>query len=217
MIIGDASGREMMRAADAWAEKHLPSQLHTMPPRIVPMETLPKSNLRGPLSVSQEYRDKYNKDKEAEKARIEQERLALEEKERKALMKKEEDQRKQNELKFMQMLSKRDRLRLKLEKLDPRKKKDSNKIAEINARLLSLDRKIQEAKDSGMINEHDLRTGSKLQRFWEAVKNRTKKIWKKIKKFCKKHRDVIMDIVRVVLPVILTKISFLLFSKVIKV
>ena len=216
MIIGDASGKEMMRAADAYMQENHPSELHKMPPRVVPVPTLDSPNIRGPLNVSPEYREEFYRNKEAEKSRKEKERMEKEEKDRLNAIKLEESQRQKAEFKYMNMITKRDRLRLKLENLNPRKKKNARKIAEIKAELLRLDRKIEEAQTDGSI----IITGkkrSRFRRFWENVKLKARKKWKKVKRFFRKHKETIIEIASIIVPVLLGKIGYTFFKRVLRI
>ena len=208
MFIGNQTSIEIMRRAEGLRKKHNPSQLRKMPKRKKPMPTLNSNpNIRGPLEVTQEYRDNY------EKQQLEEKR-SNEEKERRSA----EAKRRADEHSYMQMIAKRKRFELVLDDLDPKKKKDSIKIAEINAKLLNLDRKIKRYQVELGIDPNNInKSSSKLRNFWEAIKKKSKKVWKKVKKFFKRNKDTIYEILMIITPVFFGKALLFLGKKLLKI
>lgn len=173
---------DIFRIADQEMKRRYPEdQRPHRAPRILPMETIQSNpNIRGPLSVTQEYTDNWNRSKAEEK------------------QKKHHDY----ERDLIKKLAERERLRSKLTELDPSKKKQSRKIAAFNVQLKNLESSIKQIqKDSG-INMDTLDYGTKLGRFWSKLKKKGKKLLKKIKKFYKDNQGLIEGVLAVVIPIV---------------
>lgn len=153
------------------------------------------STIRGPLSVTPEYKEVKDKEKK----------------------KKKEAEMAVNELDLAQLLSKKARLEAKLAQLNPAKKKDAAEMAQINIKLRRNAEKIEQAKErSGITDFSELNQGSKLRRFWERVKKGCSKIVKRVKKWYKEHKEMVDGFSIVALPIIglslLKKVVFKLFG-----
>lgn len=179
---------EVFRIADRLTEKERMAErakIVTRKPRIIPMPTIDSNpNVEGPLHVSQDFKDAYYQ-KKVENVKKE---------------------KREYEKDLMACLAKKERLQYKLTRLDPRKKKDSKKVVSVNFQLRDLNERIvQLQKDSG-INLDKLDCESKLGKIWGRVKTVVSKIFKKVTKFLKKHRDAIEGVLLVALPIIGTAI-----------
>lgn len=110
------------------------------------------------------------------------------------------------QIEIMQCLAKRDRLLAKLATLDPAKKKDSKKIVNINIKLKDLDLEIDALQREVGTDLNSLNHGSKFQRKWETFKKRVRKRFKKIKRWFKDNKELVLGIAAIVIPGILSLI-----------
>ena len=147
-------------------------------------------NIDGPMHVTQEWYDK--------------------QKEKKA--RKREKQKKEMEVEMIQLIARQDMLRRKLKGLDPGKKKDSKKIADINIQLKTISTDLKMLETQSGIHIDELENGTKLGRFVENIKRKIKKTAKKFKKFCKRNSELVFGICSIVLPVIGSFIGKLIFK-----
>lgn len=172
---------EVFKIADrAMEEKFKPVKVVTAP-REVPMPRIHGCpGAIGPLFVTE---DVYVKQKEK-------------------MMIKREQEKKEMELEIIKLLAQRDRLRLKLGELDPSKKSNSKKIVNYNARLRQIDADLKMWETQSGIHIDELDQGSKIGRFLGQLKSYTKKIGKRIKKFYKRHEDLINGLASIILPVV---------------
>jgi hypothetical protein len=146
-------------------------------PRIVKMPTIGSNpNIEGPLKVTQEFKDEWKR----EQARLE-------------AIKKRNEQRITEE-KLLKLFAKRKFLKLRLNDLNPDKYKNIPKITGIKIQIKDTEDQIREIQEKSGIKFEDIDNDSPLRNFWEKITQVTKKIVKKVKKFIKKHSDVIEGI-----------------------
>lgn len=172
---------DVFKIADkAMEEKFKPVKVVTAP-REVPMPRIHGCpGAIGPLFVTE---DVYVKQKEK-------------------MMIKREQEKKEMELEIIKLLAQRDRLRLKLGELDPAKKSNAKKIVNYNARLRQIDADLKMWETQSGIHIDELDQGSKIGRFLGQLKSYTKKIGKRVKKFYKRHEDLINGLASIILPVV---------------
>lgn len=110
------------------------------------------------------------------------------------------------QIEIMQMIAERDRLRYKIGQLDPSKKKDAMKIAALNVKLRDTIEGIDALCDLYEINLNTLDEGSKLGRFVGKLKKIYKKVRKKVKRFYKDNKELIVGIASIVIPAVLAAV-----------
>lgn len=110
------------------------------------------------------------------------------------------------QIEIMQCLAKRDRILAKLAALDPAKKKDAKKIVKLNIKLKDLDLEIDALQREVGTDLNKLNHGTKWQRRWQTFKKRVKKTFKKVKRWCKDNKELIIGVASVVIPAILSLI-----------
>lgn len=120
--------------------------------------------------------------------------------EKKKRMAKKAKERKELQIEMMQLLSQRDRLRIKLEELDPSKKKDSKKIVAINEKLKNIDAELKMLQMESGVNLEALDQGTKFGRFVGRLKRTWKRAVKKVKKFYKRNKELIIGVAAIALP-----------------
>jgi hypothetical protein len=180
--IGDVPA--IFRFADMQAKKERMNNVNErrqrLGPRTKPVPRIQSSEtIRGPLFVTQEYKDAKNKEKK----------------------KKRDAEKLEQELDLAQLLSKKARWEARLAVLNPAKKKDSEEMARLNIKLRRNEERIEEAKEvSGITDFNELKQGSKLARFWERTKARVSKVVKTVKKWFKKHSEAIEGAAIIALP-----------------
>ena len=111
---------------------------------------------------------------------------------------------KEMQIEMMQLIGKRDRLRKKLGELDPAKKKESRKIVFINVQLKDIDADLKMLQMQSGINLNELDHGTRLARFIGGIKRRFRIIKKKVKKFFRENKDLIIGMASIILPAIFT-------------
>jgi hypothetical protein len=175
---------EVFRIADRIAEQERMaerSKIVTRKARVVPMPTIDSNpNIEGPLVVTQEFINKCYQKNQEDKAK----------------------EMKGYERSLLECLGKKERLQYKLTCLSPKKKKENKKIVSINFQLRELDERIEKLQEESGINLSKVDSGSKLGRIWNRVKSTVVKLYKKAKKFVKKHADAIEGFLIVAVPVI---------------
>jgi hypothetical protein len=162
-------------------------------PRYVKMPTIDSNpNIEGPLRVTQEFKDNWKREKE---------RIELNKK-------KEEKQRIENKL--LRLFTRIHYLKLRLEKLSPRKYKNVTKISNIRIKIKELENEIEEIQTSSGIKYNDIDNDSPLKKLWINFTKVVKKVTKKIKKFINKHIELIDGI----LVAAVSTVSVLFFNMV---
>lgn len=170
---------EVFRVADRQMEERHPSPEYVKKPYNVPMPTI-DSNVEGPLHVTKPW---YEKEKgKKQKARMEDKRDC--------------------ELRMIQLLAQRDHLRHKLGLLNPGKKKDSKEIASINVRLRNIKIELECLETVSGIHIDELDHGTRVSRFLGRLKRGCKKVAKKISRFCKQHADLLATIGAILAPIL---------------
>lgn len=142
-------------------------------------------------------KDKVVKDKKVEKEKtpeeVEKERIKAEEKRR--------IETKEAEINAIQYIAKKEMLKKKLVKLDPGKVKDARLIASINIELNHIDSELSTLKIKYGIDP-TLNNGSRVSRFFDKIKRKGKKIWRRIKRFCKNNKNLVYGLASIILPAI---------------
>lgn len=177
--VGDVA--EVFRIADHEMKKRARKNPSKKTSKTIPMPKIDSNpRIKGPLHVTKEFKDShYNKQEEKKKKEI-----------------------KEYELEIYKTLAKIKRLKDSLIYLDPKKKKDSKRIAHINSRLRDLDEKLIRLQKESGINLNKLDTGSKLGRLWNEIKERAQKLFKRAKDLFKKYREPIEGVLLAVIPII---------------
>jgi len=180
---------DIFRIADMKMRKMYPPDPNR-PPRRVPMPKIDSNpNIRGPLSVTKIFKEAWARDKAQE----------LETRKRKEELQKRKTRR-EYERKIIDQLTKKARLESKLSSLDPTKAKDMKRITNINFQLKDIEDILEDLQKESGIDLKKLDTGSTLLRFWNKVKKFFSTVYKKIKKFFKKHFDTILKVCFVIIP-----------------
>lgn len=140
-------------------------------------------------------------------------------------------ERKDAHTEIIELLMKKDRIKHKMSKLDPTKKKDSKKLLKNNVKLNDIDTEIQVLEKFNNIDAKEVEKGSRGMRLYYGTKRVIHKKVHKLKKklinfkdrvcgWFKRNRKDIMDIVLMCVPVIapmLVKGVSALMTKVFKV
>lgn len=114
---------------------------------------------------------------------------------------------------MIENIAERDRLRFILGTLDPGSKKDMKKAVKINSELRNLECELIFLKDITGIEMDTIEKGSKLGIFYGHAARFFKRVKKSIKKFFKKHEDMISGIASVVVPTILGGVARKIFKR----
>lgn len=114
---------------------------------------------------------------------------------------------KEVQIELMQLIAERDRLKYKLGQLNPGKKRDAKIRAAICIKLKDIEVEIESIQRFYGIDLNTLDRGSKLGRFVANVKKVFKTIKKKIKKFYRKHEELINGICALAIPVLIGTLS----------
>lgn len=110
---------------------------------------------------------------------------------------------KEMQIEIMQLIAERDRIRYKIGQLNPAKKKDALKIAALNVKLRDCVEGIDALVTLADVKLDKLDHGSKLGQFIGQLKCIYKDVKKKVKKFYKRHEEVISGLANIFLPVML--------------
>lgn len=145
-------------------------------------------NKKGPLIVTKDW---FVKTKKKQLTRIAKEKKAL-------------------QIEMMQLLGKRDALRIKLGRLDPGNMKDAKKIVSINITLRDIDATLSMLQDQSGIDLEELDHGTKFQRAVGRAKRAVGGFFKKVKKFFKKNKETIIEVASVAIPLAITLIFSIL-------
>lgn len=132
-------------------------------------------------------------------------KMASAEKARKRAEKKRaeyERARHQAEIDIIQLQARRDYLTAALGKLVPGKKKDTIKIVNINVELRNIDATIVDLQTKYGIQVANINRGSKFSRFCNSVKRGAKRVFNKVSKFCNRHKETIIGLTSIILPVV---------------
>lgn len=172
---------KVFRDADKEMEKRYPQDKKQTTPKEIPVPYIASNpNVPGPIYVTEDW---YLEKKEEQ------------------LIERAKDKRDAH-IEMMQLLAAKDRLRIKLSKLDPGKKKDSKMIAAINVRIKDIDAELGMLEMQYGINLKELDHGTRLARFVSRIKRKAKKVVKKVKRYIRDNSDFLMNLATIVLPVI---------------
>ena len=114
-------------------------------------------------------------------------------------------------IEMMQLLAKKDMLKIKLGELDPAKKSDSKRIVAINVEIKDIDAELEMLAWQFGIDLQELDHGTRLARFVGRLKRKAKKIGKRIKRYWKDNSDFILNMAAIIVPVVATFVCKLLF------
>jgi hypothetical protein len=153
----------------------------------------PDSSIKGPIELTPGGRAKAKLEREMSDAKawkeyFEKERIREEE-----IIK----IREKNEKEMLELITKRSHYNQKLAHLSIKRKKDIPKIAEYNAKVRTITSKLIALEKETGIKVSDLKIekeGSKLSRFFNSIKEKTVKVYKKVKKFVKKYAEPIISV-----------------------
>lgn len=113
--------------------------------------------------------------------------------------------RKEVETEMIKLVARRELLTHKLDRLDPSKRRDNDKIINYRIAISAINERLDDLQDLTGINPEEVCPTVELtgwQKFKNNVKETAHKVGKKIKKFFKKNMDAIVGIGSVVVPVI---------------
>ena len=122
-------------------------------------------------------------------------------KKKKKEMKNRSEDRKEMQIEMMQLIGKRDRLKFKLGELDPGNKKDAKRIVAINIQLKDIDADLSMLQAQSGINLNNLDHGSRLARFIGGIKRWCRRKFKKVKKFFRENKELILGMISIIVPV----------------
>lgn len=128
-------------------------------------------------------------------------------KKKKKELKRRAEDLKEMQIEMMQLIAKRDRLRLKLGELDPANKKDARRIVSYNVQLKDIEADLSMLQDQSGINLNELDHGSRLARFIGGMKRWVKRKVKKVKKFFRENKELILGMCAIILPVVVSAIT----------
>lgn len=141
--------------------------------------------------------------KKAQKEREEQERVERERIEAEAKAERRRAKaKKEAEIRIIQLIARKNYLNNKLDDMDPGKEKDARKIACMNIELREIDEQLSYLQSEYGIYTDTIEEGSKLKGFLNRIKKKVTTVKKKVKKFFKTNKDLIVSLSAVVLPFI---------------
>lgn len=179
----------IFKIADREMEEKFPPNDRLTKPKEIPMPYINSNpNVPGPIYVTNDWYYKKKKKKMIERAK----------------------ETRDVHIEMMQLLARKDMLRIKLGKLDPSNKKDSKKIVAINVKLKDINAELEMLSWQYNIDLEELDKGSRLGRFIGRMKRKVKKITKVIRNLWEDHSDFILSIGSIILPFI----STLIFKKI---
>lgn len=183
---------EIFKIADREMEKRYPKSNRMTEPKVIPMPYIDSNpNVPGPVYVTEDWYFKKKKKRMIEKAK----------------------EKRDVHIEMMQLLARKDMLRIKLGELNPGKKSDAKKIAAINVDIKDINAELEMLSMQYNINLEELDKGSRLGRFIGRMKRKAKKIVKKIKRYWEDNSEFLMNMGAIILPVITTFICKLIFRK----
>lgn len=109
---------------------------------------------------------------------------------------------KEYEATIIHLMTRVEYIKKKLTKLNPGKKKDAKKIAELNIEMNELRILISKMESKSGIHVGDIDMGKKSKRVINKIKSKFKRIKKKVKKFCKRNKELIAGIITITVPVL---------------
>lgn len=175
-----ASVPEIFKIADQEMEKYYKKEKIVTKPREIPMPRIEgRYGANGPVFITEDWYLEMKRKQQTEQAR----------------------DRRDMEVRMMKLLANKERLRFKLGELDPSKKQDSKKIVAINVKLKDIAAELQMLEMQSGIHLDELDSGSKLGRFSGMLKQKWKKLRKKIKKFYRRHEYVLNTVASIILPI----------------
>ena len=173
----------IFKDADREMEKKYPKENRLTKPREIPMPYIDSNpNVPGPLYITEDWYLKKKKKK----------------------MIKDAKEKRDIHIEMIQLLARRDMLRIKLGELNPGKKQDSKRIAAINVNLKDINAELEMLSWQYNINLEELDKGTRVGRFIGRMKRKVKKVVKKVKKYWKDNKDFLLNISTIILPVIST-------------
>lgn len=181
---------EIFKIADREMEKRYPREKIITEPKQIPMPYIKGCESAHPVVITEDWYWKKKKKQLVKRAK----------------------EKKEIEIEMMQLLAKRDMLRIKLGELDPANKHDSKKIVAINIELKDIKAELLMLEQQSGIRLDDLDHGSRLARFIGRMKRRAKKVCKKIKNFFNENSDFIANMAAIVVPVVTMFLSKLIFG-----
>ena len=182
----------IFKIADREMEKRYPPNDRMTKPREIPMPYIDSNpNVQGPVYITNDWYYKKKKKKMVEKAK----------------------EKRDVHIEMIQLLARKDMLRIKLGELDPGKKQDSKKIAAINVDIKDIDAELEMLSWQYGINIEELDKGSRLGRFIGRLKRNVKKVVKQVKKFCEEHSEFLINLGAIILPVVATFVCKLIFKE----
>lgn len=182
---------EIFKIADREMEKRIPKSDRMTEPKEIPMPYIDSNpNVPGPVYVTNDWYFKKKRKRMIDKAK----------------------EKRDVHIEMMQLLARKDMLRIKLGELDPGKKNDSKRIAAINVDIKDINAELEMLAWQYNINLEELDHGTRLARFIGRMKRRFKKVAKKIKRYWEDNSDFLMNMGAIVLPVVTTFICKLIFK-----
>lgn len=172
---------EVFKIADKMFKKKEPKYATKTPEReLKPGPRIDTTYTGGPIKVTQKYYDK----KVAKHERKRQQEIET------------------CKMQIMQLLAERDRLKGKLARLNPLKKKDAKKIANINYVLDEIAKEVEFLGVKSGVSVSELDHGTRFKRFIGRIANKAKKIFNKVKNFFSNHiNDIIACVVGIGAPI----------------
>jgi hypothetical protein len=181
---------DIFKIADREMEKKYPPEKRMTEPREIPMPYIDSNpNVPGPVYITEDWYFKKKKKKMINRAK----------------------EKRDVHIEMIQLLARKDMLRIKLGELDPGKKSDSKRIAAINVDIKDIDAELEMLAWQYGINLKELDKGTRLGRFIGRLKRKGKKLIKKIKRYFEDNGEFIMNMAAIILPVIGTFICKLIF------
>ncbi|MCM1215446.1 MAG: hypothetical protein NC548_13115 [Lachnospiraceae bacterium] len=176
---------EVFEVAQAIIDKENPKKEYVRKPYEVPMPTIDSNpNVEGPIHMTKEH---------YESEKIKQQ-------------KKRQKKTKEAEIEVIQYLAREEMIRSKLAKLDPSKKKDAKKIAAYNVELKNIRDNIEMLQMQYGVKINELDRGTKIGRFMARLKRKATKVFRKVKEWFKRNKEMVIGVAAVIIPVLLGKI-----------
>ena len=133
-------------------------------------------------------------------------------KEEKARIKFEEE-KKQAEVDIIGLVARKDYLKLSLNKLDKGRKKDAIKIVNINIEIREIEVAIESLRSKYNIPVPEIDNGSRFSRFCNTIKSGVKRAYRKVSKFFKRNKELIIGISSIVIPAIASSVASIIVAK----
>lgn len=180
----------IFKIADREMEKRYPKNNRLTKPREVPMPYINSNpNVPGPVYVTEDWYLKKKKKKMIERSK----------------------EKRDVQIEMIQLLARRDMLRIKLGELNPGKKQDSKRIAAINVNLKDINAELEMLSMQYNISIKELDKGTRVGRYIGRLKRKTKKIVKKIKRYWEDNSDFLVNMASIILPIVTTFVCKYIF------